>query len=76
MNSVCVLCRGTMKPGKTDLTLRRDRSVVVVESVPALVCENCGEASLDSETVRAVHELAEREVTRGVALEFCKYPAA
>lgn len=73
---ICVLCRGRMKPGKTDLTLRRDRSVVVVEGVPALVCENCGEASLDAATAQAVHELAEREVARGVALEFCKYPAA
>lgn len=72
----CVLCRGKMKSGKTDLTLRRDRSVVVVEAVPALVCENCGEASLDAPTAQAVHELAEREIARGVALEFCKFPAA
>jgi YgiT-type zinc finger domain-containing protein len=75
-HSVCVLCHGTMKPGKTDVTLRRNRSVVVVESVPALVCDNCGEASLDSKTAQVVHELAEREITRGVALEFCTYPAA
>jgi len=75
-NSTCVLCRGTTKPGFTDLTLRRGRSVVVVESVPALVCENCGEASLDSTTAQTVHELAEREVARGVALEFCKFSAA
>lgn len=74
--SVCVLCRGSMRQGKTDVTLRRGRSVVVVEGVPALVCENCGEASLDAVTAQAVHELAEREIARGVALEFCKYPAA
>ena len=76
MGSICVLCRGTMKPGSTDLTLRRGRSVVVVESIPALVCENCGEASLDSTTAQSVHDLAAREVARGVALEFCKYGAA
>jgi YgiT-type zinc finger domain-containing protein len=65
-----------MKLGKTDLTLRRDRSVVVIEAVPALVCDNCGEASLDAATAQAVHEIAEREVARGVALEFCKFSAA
>ena len=65
-----------MKHGFTDLTLRRGRSVVVVEAVPALVCENCGEASIDSSTAQLVHELAEREVARGVALEFCKFSAA
>lgn len=74
--SICVLCKGKMSPGTTDLTLRRDRSVVVVESVPALVCENCGEASIDSKIAQAVYEIAEREVMRGVALEFCKYSAA
>jgi YgiT-type zinc finger domain-containing protein len=62
-----------MKAGTTDLTLRRNRSVVVVEGVPALVCENCGEASLDAKTAQAAHELAEREIARGVALEFCKF---
>ena len=76
MTPICHLCRGTMKASSTDLTLRRGRSVVVVESVPALVCENCGEASLDAMTVQAVHELATREVARGVALELCKYGAA
>lgn len=74
--STCVLCRGAMTPGKTDLTLRRGRSVVVIEAVPALVCENCGEASLDLQTAQAAHEIAEREIARGVALEFCKFPAA
>ena len=65
-----------MKLGVTDLTLRRGRSVVVIEAVPALVCENCGEASLDAKTAQTVHEIAEREIARGVSLEFCKFSAA
>ena len=44
----CPLCKGRMLDGKTDLTLRRGRSVVVVEEIPALVCEECGEQSIES----------------------------
>ena len=69
----CPLCKATMSEGKTDLTLRRGRSVVVVEGVPALVCQACGEASLSSDVSQTVYTLADREASRGVALEFCTY---
>ena len=73
--TTCPVCKGKMAPGRTDLTLRRDRSVVVVEDIPALVCEHCGEASLDAETSKAAYDLAEREIRRGVSLEFCTFAA-
>ena len=71
----CPLCKGLMKPGHTDLTFRRKRSVVVVESIPAAVCDNCGEASIDAAKSQAAYELAEREIKRGVTLEFCTFAA-
>ena len=71
----CPLCKGTMVEGTTDLTLRRGRSVVVVEAVPALVCQACGEASLSAAVSQSVYTLADREASRGVALEFCTYAA-
>jgi YgiT-type zinc finger domain-containing protein len=64
-----------MEPGETHVTLRRDRSVVVVESIPALVCVNCGEASMDADTAQAVYDLAEREIKRGVSIEFLTFAA-
>jgi len=64
-----------MVEGKTDLTLRRGRSVVVVESIPALVCEECGESSMASEIAETAFRQAEREAARGVALEFCTFAA-
>jgi YgiT-type zinc finger domain-containing protein len=71
----CPMCKGDMAPGTTDLTLRRGRSVVVVQAVPALVCQDCKEVSIDAEVASAVHELALREMKRGVALEFCTFAA-
>ncbi len=72
---LCPLCRGAMMQGHTEITFRRDRSVVVLESVPALVCENCGEAAIDGPTSRAIYEVAEQEIARGVALEFLTFAA-
>lgn len=76
MNLHCPLCKSEMKEGKTELTLKRARSVVVIEDVPAMVCPQCGEASIDASTSQAAYEIAEREILRGVALEFCKFKAA
>jgi len=73
--ATCPVCKGEMVSGRTDITFRRDRSIVVVEGVPALVCQHCGEASLDSETAKAAYALAEREISRGVTLEFCTFAA-
>ncbi len=73
--SRCPLCKGEMAEGTTDVTLRRGRSVVVVQSVPGLICQDCGEASLDSKIAAAVYGLAEKEIEKGVSLEFCIFAA-
>ena len=72
----CPICKGEMKKGETDLTMRRERSVVVVESVPALVCQDCGEAVIDATTSQRVYEVAQEEIMGGTALGFRKYEAA
>lgn len=76
MSIHCPLCKAEMKKGKTELTLKRNRSVVVIEDVPAMVCSQCGEASIDLTVSQAAYKMAEKEIERGVALEFCKFRAA
>jgi YgiT-type zinc finger domain-containing protein len=72
----CPACKAEMAIGKTELILKRDRNVVVIEDVPAMVCPQCGEASIDAKNSQAAYSLAESEIQRGVALEFCKFRAA
>jgi YgiT-type zinc finger domain-containing protein len=76
MSIHCPLCKTKMNEGKTALTLQRERSVVVIEDIPAMVCPQCGEASIDALTSQAAYEIAEKEIQRGVALEFCMFRAA
>lgn len=72
----CPVCKSTMSAGNTDLTFRRDRSVVIIEGVPALVCDQCEEASVESNVAQKAYEIAENEILRRVALEFLKYKVA
>lgn len=76
MNLHCPLCKYKMKEGKTELTLKRERSIIVIEDVPAMVCPQCGEASIDASISQLAYEIAEQEIQRGVTLEFCKFRAA
>lgn len=72
----CPLCAGLMINGETEIIFRRQRNVVVVEKIPALVCQHCGEATINSVISQQVYELADKEIKRGVTLEFCNFRVA
>lgn len=73
---LCPICKSNMEKGTTELTFRRGKSVVIVEAVPALVCQQCGEASIENTVAQQAYYLAENEIKRGVSLEFLKFKAA
>lgn len=44
----CIVCHnGETRSGTTSVTFHNDEQTVVVNEVPAQVCENCGEAYVD-----------------------------
>ena len=70
----CVICKhGHTKPGRVRVTLERDGATLVFKSVPADVCDNCGEQYVDSETTARLLQQAARA---GVEVEVCSYAAA
>jgi YgiT-type zinc finger domain-containing protein len=53
----CPLCGGDKRPGTTTFAVDLKFGVVVVRSVPAFVCSNCGDAWIDdpvAETLEGV----------------------
>jgi YgiT-type zinc finger domain-containing protein len=55
----CIVCNnGDTEPGTTTVTFHRDGQTVVVNEVPADVCENCGEAYVVEEVTEKVLEIA------------------
>jgi YgiT-type zinc finger domain-containing protein len=51
----CVVCKlGETRPGKTTVVLQRGCATVVINDVPAQVCENCGEEFVDEQVAESV----------------------
>jgi YgiT-type zinc finger domain-containing protein len=56
---MCVVCHnGGTRPGTTTVTFHREGRTLVVNEVPADVCENCGEAYIAQETTDRLLEIA------------------
>lgn len=73
----CVICRkGELVQGTTTLTLEQDRTVLVIRSVPAQVCRNCGEAYVDEAVTAELLNVAEQAVRSGIQVDVREYVAA
>ena len=73
----CVVCRqGQTRPGKTTMVLQRGGATVVINQVPARVCENCGEEYVDELVAEKVLAAAEASARAGIRVEIRDYVAA
>lgn len=72
----CTICKtGEMKDGKVTVTLQRGDSIIVIKSVPASVCENCGEYTLSESVTRKIMNSAEKAVANNAEIEVLQYAA-
>jgi len=53
----CVHCQGEMKRGTTTFHVDRKGCHVLLDTVPAWVCDQCGEAYFEEREVDAIQEL-------------------
>ena len=68
----CSFCNGEMKPKKTSYTVNRKNYHLVLDDVPALVCQQCGEPYFEEAEVSIIQGLvkeADKHVTQIVRLE-------
>ncbi|OHD70368.1 MAG: hypothetical protein A2W19_16340 [Spirochaetes bacterium RBG_16_49_21] len=74
---ICALCKtGSMKSGKTTVTMMRGEATIIIKDVPALVCGDCGEYWLDMDTSSTVFRIAEEAVKNGTEIEIRRFIAA
>lgn len=66
----CIVCRhGDTHPGTTTVTFHRDGRTLVVNEVPAEVCENCGEAYVAEDVTAELLRMAtEARQTQAIVL--------
>ena len=73
----CVICKhGETKMGRVTVALERDGTTLILKSVPAEVCDNCGESYVDAETTAKLLHDAEKASKAGVEVEVRAYAAA
>ena len=53
----CPQCQGELKPGKTSYTINRNGYHLIIDDVPALVCEQCQEPLFTEDAVRLVQQM-------------------
>ncbi len=72
----CTICKfGEMRDGKVTVTLQRDSSIIVIKNVPASVCENCGEYTLNESVTKKLMNTAEQAVANNAEIEVLQYAA-
>lgn len=53
----CLYCKGTLVRKKASYTATRKGYHLIIDDVPAWVCEQCGEPLFDEETVDTIQEM-------------------
>jgi len=73
----CPNCKVELKSGTTVLTFSMEANrILVVKDVPAMICEQCGEESLDLEVSKNVEMQVEKALSDGISMGFIDYYAA
>jgi YgiT-type zinc finger domain-containing protein len=73
----CDICKqGEIRPGTATVMLERNGMTLVVKSVPARVCENCGEEYVDEDVTARLLREAEDAARSGVQVDIREYVAA
>jgi YgiT-type zinc finger domain-containing protein len=73
----CVVCKqAETRRGATTVVLQRGGATVVINDVPAQVCENCGEEYVDGQVAEKVLAAAEASAGPGVRVEIRDHAAA
>jgi YgiT-type zinc finger domain-containing protein len=54
MSHECNLCHGKLKPTLTTYAQWYEGRLIVIERVPALVCEQCGETDYEPDVVERI----------------------
>lgn len=70
----CVICKtGDLQPQLVSVTVDRQGALLVVQGVPAQVCDNCGERYFEDAISERLLELTEEALRPGVRLDVRQY---
>lgn len=65
----CAICGGNLRKEMAKLELWVDNKLIVIEDVPASVCENCGEKYFSAKVSKQIDRLLESDIEAKRKLE-------
>lgn len=68
----CYYCKGTMIRTKTPYTVNRNGYHLVIDSVPAWICNQCGEAYFEGQEVDSIQEVIKAVDSKIVKVQLSK----
>ncbi len=72
----CVICKtGELHDGHTNVVHARGTRVVVIEKVPAQICDTCGEYYLDLDAAQTIYDQAQKVLATDHPYEVLKFAA-
>jgi len=73
----CPICRtGRLEAGVADSTLSVDGMTLVVQEVPASICDTCREHFFDADVTQRLLDIAREAAQAGVVVDVRRYVAA
>ena len=73
--ATCPVCGGEKVPGTTTFSVDLGDGVVVIRSVPAQVCSQCGDEWIDDRTARDLEDIVEQAKKRRHQVEVLTFPS-
>lgn len=74
---MCVICKhGETRPGTASITLERQGMTIVIQNVPAEICEVCGEVYHSEEVTSLVLKQAEQAYQDGIGVAVAPFKKA
>jgi YgiT-type zinc finger domain-containing protein len=72
----CLICKeGEYAPGFVTVVLTQKECTLIIKAVPAEVCKQCGEYTLDSATAKIVYAMVEDAFSNGTEIEIRRFVA-
>ena len=72
----CIICKeGVYRRGLATVVFTKGEAAVIIKAVPAQVCGQCGEYTLDAETTRSVLAMADEAFAKGTEVEIRRFAA-
>ena len=73
----CTTCKnGVMRKGFTTVTFDKDNIVIVFRQVPAMVCDICGDYTIESSIAKTLLKTAKEERAKGHEISILNYGKA